>query len=191
MQYYNENAQEFFNSTYKVNMAALYVPFLERIPKHGHILDLGCGSGRDSLAFKQLDYTVTAMDVSAELVKKASQLTGLEVQQRSFYDLNEIDQYHGIWACASLLHCERYRLDDVLSKLTDALKSHGVMYLSFKYGDSDREKDGRKFTDLNEDQLSVLLNHHTKLQLVKHWITVDQRPDREELWLNVLIQKMI
>ena len=191
MQYYNENAEAFFNSTYKVNMAALYVPFLERIPKHGHILDLGCGSGRDSLAFKQLGYTVTAMDVSAELVKKATQLTGLEVQQRSFYDLNEIDQYHGIWACASLLHCERHRLDNVLSKLTDALKSHGVMYLSFKYGDSDREKDGRKFTDLNEDQLSVLLNHHTQLQLVKHWITVDQRPDREELWLNVLIQKMI
>lgn len=191
MQYYNENAEEFFNSTYKVNMAALYVPFLERIPKHGHILDLGCGSGRDSLAFKQLDYTVTAMDVSAELVKKATQLTGLEVQQRSFYDLNEIDQYHGIWACASLLHCERHRLDNVLSKLTDALKSHGVMYLSFKYGDSDREKDGRKFTDLTEDQLSVLLNHHTQLQLVKQWITVDQRPDREELWLNVLIQKMI
>ena len=191
MQYYNENAEAFFNSTYKVNMAALYVPFLERIPKHGHILDLGCGSGRDSLAFKQLGYTVTAMDVSAELVKKATQLMGLEVQQRSFYDLNEIDQYHGIWACASLLHCERHCLDNVLSKLTDALKSHGVMYLSFKYGDSDREKDGRKFTDLNEDQLSVLLNHHTKLQLVKQWITVDQRPDREELWLNVLIQKMI
>lgn len=190
-QYYDENAEAFFNSTYQVDMDALYAPFLKYLPKQGHILDLGCGSGRDSLAFKKLGYTVTAMDLSAELVKKAAQLTGLKVQQKSFYDLDEIRQYDGIWACASLLHCERHRLDDVLQRMMNALKTDGVMYLSFKYGDSDREQDGRKFTDLNEDQVSVLLSNYRPLKLLNQWITTDQRPDREEQWLNLLIQKMI
>lgn len=191
MQYYDENAEAFFNTTYQVKMDALYAPFLKHLPKQGHILDLGCGSGRDSLSFKKLGYTVTAIDLSAELVKKATQLTGLEVQQRSFYDLNEIDQYHGIWACASLLHCDRHRLDDVLQKMTNALKSHGVMYLSFKYGDSDREQTGRKFTDLNEEQTAVHLKNNRQLKLLNQWITEDQRPDRNERWLNLLVQKII
>lgn len=190
-QYYDENAEAFFNSTYQVDMDALYAPFLKYLPKQGHILDLGCGSGRDSLAFKKLGYTVTAMDLSAELVKKAAQLTGLKVQQKSFYDLDEIRQYDGIWACASLLHCERHLLDDVLQKMTNALKSHGVMYLSFKYGDSDREQAGRKFTDLNEEQAAVCLKNNKQLKLLNQWITKDQRPDRNERWLNLLIQKMI
>lgn len=191
MHYYDENSEEFFDTTYQVKMDALYAPFLQYLPKQGHILDLGCGSGRDSLAFKKLGYTVTAIDLSAELVKKATQLTGLKVQQRSFYDLNDIEQYDGIWACASLLHCERHRLDDVLQKMTNALKSHGVMYLSFKYGDSDREQAGRKFTDLNEEQAVVHLKNNKQLKLLNQWITQDQRPERNEQWLNLLIQKMI
>lgn len=191
MHYYDENAEAFFNTTYQVKMDALYAPFLQYLPKQGHILDLGCGSGRDSLAFKKLGYTVTAMDVSAELVKKATQLTGLKVQQKSFYDLDEIRKYDGIWACASLLHCERHRLDDVLQKMTNALKLHGVMYLSFKYGDSDREQAGRKFTDLNEEQAAVCLKNNKQLKLLNQWITKDQRPERNEQWLNLLIQKMI
>ncbi len=191
MHYYDENSEEFFDTTYQVKMDALYAPFLQYLPKQGHILDLGCGSGRDSLAFKKLGYTVTAMDVSAELVKKATQLTGLKVQQKSFYDLDDIEQYDGIWACASLLHCERHRLDDVLQKMTNALKSYGVMYLSFKYGDSDREQAGRKFTDLNEEQAAVCLKNNKQLKLLNQWITEDQRPDRNERWLNLLVQKII
>lgn len=191
MHYYDENAEAFFNTTYQVKMDALYAPFLQYLPKQGYILDLGCGSGRDSLAFKKLGYTVTAIDLSAELVKKATQLTGLKVQKKSFYDLDEIRQYDGIWACASLLHCERHRLDDVLQKMTNALKSYGVMYLSFKYGDSDREQDGRKFTDLNEEQAAACLKNNKQLKLLNQWITEDQRPDRNERWLNLLIQKII
>jgi hypothetical protein len=35
-------------------MAPLYARFLARIPAGGHILDAGCGSGRDALAFRRL-----------------------------------------------------------------------------------------------------------------------------------------
>jgi ubiquinone/menaquinone biosynthesis C-methylase UbiE len=41
-------------------MAPLYTRFLARIPAGGHILDAGCGSGRDALAFRKLGYAVTA-----------------------------------------------------------------------------------------------------------------------------------
>ena len=187
--YYNNNAQEFVNSTFMVDMQSLYQPFLNLLPDFGRILDLGCGSGRDALAFKNMGYQIEAMDYSAELVKQASDLTRIEVRLQSFYDLNEIDTYDGIWACASLLHCERHRLVDVLQRMIQSLKANGVIYMSFKYGDQDREKDGREFTDLNEQQAGELLDHFNQVSLAKQWISIDKRPDRTEQWLNLLWKK--
>ena len=187
--YYNNNAQDFVDSTFMVDMQSLYQPFLNLLPDFGKILDLGCGSGRDALAFKNMGYQIEAIDYSAELVKQASELTGIEVRLQSFYDLNEINTYDGVWACASLLHCERHRLVDVLQKMIQSLKSNGVIYMSFKYGDQDREKDGREFTDLNEQQAGELLDHFNQVSLAKQWISIDKRPDRTEQWLNLLWTK--
>ena len=51
--------------------------FLTELPKHAYILDVGCGSGRETLVFKNKGYKVDAIDYSEELVKKATQLTGV------------------------------------------------------------------------------------------------------------------
>ncbi|AUX85973.1 SAM-dependent methyltransferase [Acinetobacter sp. ACNIH2] len=147
--YYNQNADQFFDTTYQVDMTGLYQSFLRYLPEHASILDLGCGSGRDTLAFKNLGHQVEAIDYSEALVAKARQLTGLPVQLDSFYELSVQEKYEGIWACASLLHCEREKLSDVLDRILTALKPNGVCYISFKYGNQDREKDGRSFTLLS------------------------------------------
>ena len=78
----------------------------------------------------------------------------------------------------------------MLGRLFKALKPNGVCYMSFKYGDSDREKEGRSFTDLNEQQAYDLLKQIVQALLLQQWITVDKRPDSTEEWLNILIRKM-
>lgn len=138
--YYNQYADEFTQATLSVDMENLYRPFLAELPEGAYILDVGCGSGRDILAFKNKGYQVDAIDYSEELVKKASRLTGIPIKLKSFYEVDDYEAYDGIWACASLLHCERDRLIEVVGKLVNALKQNGVLYMSFKYGDSDREK---------------------------------------------------
>ncbi|GAA5555392.1 hypothetical protein Asch01_00079 [Acinetobacter schindleri] len=187
--YYNQHAQAFFENTYQLEMESLYAPFLRYLPEQASILDLGCGSGRDTLAFKNKGYQVAAIDYSAELVEKARELTGIEVHQQSFYELNDVAKYDGIWACASLLHCDRDRLAEVMGRILKALKPNGVCYMSFKYGNTDREKEGRCFTDLNEQQAHDLLKQIDQALLLQQWITVDKRPDRKEEWLNILIRK--
>lgn len=187
--YYNNFADEFAQATLHVDMDSLYQPFLVELPNTARILDVGCGSGRDTLAFKNKGYKVDAIDYSEELVKKATLLTGIQVKLQSFYEVNEFEVYDGIWACASLLHCERDRLAEVIGQLITALKPNGVLYMSFKYGDSDREKDGRAFTDLDEAQAKALLQLFEDVEQVQQWITQDQRPDRQEKWLNLLWKK--
>lgn len=189
LDYYDINVLGFFESTFKVDMESLYQPFLRYLSDKAFILDLGCGSGRDTLAFKNKGYQVAATDYSKELVDKASRLTGIEVRFESFYELAELNQYDGIWACASLLHCERERLPEVLEKILKALKVNGICYMSFKYGAGDRYKDGRQFTDMDESQAQILLKKFDNILLLQQWITIDKRPDHHEDWLNIVFQK--
>ena len=188
LNYYNQNAQSFSDSTLHVDMSALYAEFLPLIPKHGHILDAGCGSARDAMYFKQQGFTVSAFDASPELAKLASNYLQQAVEVKTFQQLNCINKYDGIWCCASLLHVPKVELPQVFLKLQNALKPNGVLYVSFKYGTQERVHNGREFTDLNESALTALINSHTKLKILKQWKTVDQRPEREsEVWLNALL----
>lgn len=190
LNYYDINAVEFFESTFQVDMESLYQSFLRYLPDNALILDLGCGSGRDTLAFKKKGYQVVATDYSKKLVDKASKLVGIDVRFESFYELSELNLYDGIWASASLLHCERKRLPEVIGKILAALKMNGICYMSFKYGEKDRYKDGRDFTDLNELQIRNLLREFDNILLLQQWITIDIRPDHNEDWLNIVFQKI-
>lgn len=189
LEYYQRHAQDFFSATVNVDMASLYAPFLERIPAGGRILDAGCGSGRDSKAFLQRGYAVEAFDATAEMVALATQHTGLPVRQMTFSDVDATARYDGIWCCASLLHVGMQALPEAMEKLAQALKPGGVWYVSFKYGDGERVKESRHFTDLNEQALETLLTPLTDITLIRHWVTEDKRPERTEMWLNALLVK--
>lgn len=191
LEFYNQNAESFFKDTIQVDMSELYQPFIQRVKPGGRILDAGCGSGRDAKAFLEMGFQVDAMDASIEMVKLASHFTGLPVKQQTLESITDIERYDGIWACASLLHLPEALLPKVFMQFEAALKPMGVWYMSFKYGRGEREKDGRVFTDLNEEGLQGLLKHCPSLSMVEKWVTVDKRPDRDERWLNVVVCKKV
>ncbi|WP_295588405.1 bifunctional 2-polyprenyl-6-hydroxyphenol methylase/3-demethylubiquinol 3-O-methyltransferase UbiG [uncultured Lamprocystis sp.] len=187
--YYRANAAAFFADTLGVDMAPLYARFLPLIPVGGQkILDAGCGSGRDTRAFLDRGYTVTAFDASAELAALAAAHVGQPVQVLRFQDLEWTQAFDGIWACASLLHVPATELPDVLSRLARALRPGGVLYASFKFGSGEREYHGRRFTDLDEAGLATLLSQVQGLTGLDTWTTGDRRPGREsERWFNALL----
>ncbi|MFI8620889.1 class I SAM-dependent methyltransferase [Marinomonas sp. NPDC078689] len=187
--FYNQNAQDFTDSTIDVDMSALYREFLPTITPNGHILDAGCGSARDAAYFKQQGFRVSAFDASEELAALASQHLQQTVEVNTFQQLDSVNQYDGIWCCASLLHVSKAELPQVFLNLQNALKPNGVLYVSFKYGTQERVHNGREFTDLNETALTSLIDACPQLNLIKHWQSADQRPGREsESWLNALIK---
>lgn len=188
VQYYDENAQTFFDSTVSVDVSTLHAPFLRHLPKCAKILDAGCGSGRDAKAFLAAGHEVVAFDASPELVRLARAHTGLPVELKSFSEVDSIAEFDGIWACASLLHVPRLDLPGVLSALRKALKPDGVFYLSFKYGTETRTVAGRTFTDVDENELTQLAVD-AGFEIVEAWITEDVRPDRRERWTNAVLRK--
>lgn len=187
--YYQANAEKFFSETRRIDMSPLRRRFLERLPAGGHILDAGCGSGRDSKAFAELGYQVAAFDASKPLVELARTHTGLPIAQRSFAEINETARYDGIWACASLLHLPEKELEAALRQLWKALKAGGILYLSFKFGEGEREQSGRHFTDATQARLGRWLRDIPDIETAETWITEDPRADRDERWLNALLRR--
>src|SRR5215469_8051738 len=99
--YYDRYAAEFCENTFTVDVSALYIPFLRDIPEGGAILDAGCGSGRDSLAFLSRGYRVVSIDASSEMVDAATKHTGQQTLLLSFNEIDFTDEFDGIWACGS------------------------------------------------------------------------------------------
>lgn len=189
--YYNVNATSFFNDTVNVDMTSLYNKFIPLIEAQGSILDAGCGSARDSLYFKTKGFNVHSFDASEVLAEKASQLLQQNVEVTTFQEFQSSIQFDGIWACASLLHVPKEELSNSIANLAMYLKVSGIFYMSFKYGDTERQHNGRNFTDVDETVLSELLKNTPELTLKETWITGDARPGRDaEKWLNVLLTKV-
>lgn len=191
LDYYNTHADEYTQATVHLDFSATQDRFLACLEPHAHILDFGCGSGRDSLYFLQHGYHVTAIDGSSELCKKARELTGLQVRQQLFQDLNDREAYDGIWACSSILHLDKATLIEVFNRIANALKPDGFLYTSFKYGTFEGERHGRYFTDFTWETFQQFHEEtDSKLLIIDHWITHDIRPGRgDEQWLNLLFRK--
>jgi SAM-dependent methyltransferase len=189
--YYDGHAAEFCENTASVDVSALYDPFLRELPAGGSILDAGCGSGRDSLAFLKMGYQVLSLDASKEMVAATSKITGQEALMLTFDALDFEGRFDGIWACGSLVHIARRDLNSVLTRFSRALMPNGVIYLSFKHGDSERMEGERFFNDLNEMTLHTILGGHGELKPVKIWITEDLRNYRRgpQHWLNAIIRR--
>lgn len=73
-EYYRANAEQFYRGAVGLDTSLLRDKFLDLLPRNAHILDAGCGSGRDTKAFLAKDYTVTAFDASPVLATKAEEL---------------------------------------------------------------------------------------------------------------------
>ena len=130
--YYNKYAAKEFEETVNQDMTGIMKEFLDLLEEGDTILDLGCGSGRDSLTFYELGYDVTPLDASEEMCKLAEIHTGLEVLQMTFEQMDFDNVFDGIWACASLLHIPKKELSDILTKIARALNDKGILYMSFR-----------------------------------------------------------
>lgn len=85
------------------------------------------------------------------MVKISSQLLDSPTRHLTFQDIAFHDEFDGVWASASLLHIPYDELFSVMRRLHHSLKTHGIMFVSFKYGEGRRQDiDGRIFYDLNE-----------------------------------------
>ncbi len=111
--------------------------FLDRLPPGAAVLELGCGGGRDAARIKARGFVVDATEAVPALVTRANQAFGLGARVMAFHELEAQAAYAGVWAHASLLHCQRGALADVLARIHRAMLPGGWFFSSYKLGEGE------------------------------------------------------
>lgn len=146
--HYDGRAEQFWEGTrdhdVSQNRAALLRHIRSAPPLR--LLDLGCGPGRDLMAFRSLGHLPTGLEGAPRMCALARRLSGCEVLCQDLLRLDlPADAYDGVFANASLFHVPAQELPRVLSELRRALRAHGVLFSSNPHGDNQEGWQGERY----------------------------------------------
>jgi ubiquinone/menaquinone biosynthesis C-methylase UbiE len=135
---YESNATSYAQfSSDRSGLSRLHSRFVELLPPGSLVLDLGCGAGHDAAELASRGLRVFGCDPARGLLVEG--LTHPEIGafiQAESRQLPVIDStFDGIWACASLLHVPRSKIDQALTEAFRVLKVGGVLFTSMSEGD--------------------------------------------------------
>ncbi len=111
------------------------------------ILDVGCGSGRDTTHFMERGYDVVGIDFSSGQIAEARK----RVPNGNFLimDMRDLkfdpESFDGLWCCSSLLHFRRDEIPSTLSSLNQVLRKDGVIFISLRK--REEREEWRKYPD--------------------------------------------
>jgi SAM-dependent methyltransferase len=188
--YYDEYADHFRQRTAALPMNAAHEPFLRELPRRAHILDAGCGPGRNADAFLSYGYRVTAVDASPVMVQLARR-SGVNARVMPFQQMTFKGKFDGIWASASLLHVPHSEIPEVLRRFARALRPQGILYVSLKEGRSERiAEDGRFFSYFTINEFSNSLTSSDLFRPLRAWKQIGlDSSGKTRTWLHFLAAK--
>ncbi len=130
--------------------------FLDLLPRNARILELGCGGGVDAAFMMARGFDVDPTDGVAEMAAQAEMRLRCPVKVMRFDELEAVERYDAIVACASLLHVPVADLSGILSRVWRALKPGGFHLASFKTGSLEsRDQHGRYYSYLSREDAAA------------------------------------
>ena len=115
-------------------------------PAPWHILDFGCGPGRDLQTFTRLGHIAIGLDGTQRFAEMARADSGCEVWHQDFLQLDlPAEHFDGIFANASLFHVPSQELSRVLRQLHASLKPGGALFSSNPRGDNQEGWNGERY----------------------------------------------
>lgn len=148
LDYYNRSAVEFREGTRDHDVSQNIAALLRHIrgAPPWHILDLGCGPGRDLATFRDLGHVAVGLDGSPALAAMAREHSGCEVWEQDFLALRlPAARFDGIFANACLFHVPAQELPRVLRELHATLKPGGVLFSSNPRGHNQEGWSGGRY----------------------------------------------
>ena len=171
------------------NRAAL-LDAIEGEPPYS-ILDLGCGPGRDLLAFLDAGHDAVGLDGAAAFVAMARRMAGCEVLHQDFLALDlPSARFDGVFANASLFHVPRQELLRVLRELHATLKPRGVLFSSNPRGNDEEGWAGGRFGCFLDLETWRGRLSEAGFAEIDHYYRPPGKPRREQFWLASVWRKM-
>jgi len=108
------------------NLITLAARLVQHTGRSAHIIDVGCGTGRDMAWFESHGLTVTGIDLSSGMLAYArGQVSGHLLAMNMCHLGFCHASFDGAWCCAALLHVPKRDAAHALGEIRRVLKSGG------------------------------------------------------------------
>lgn len=157
-----------------------------------HILDLGCGVGRDVGHLQELGFDALGLDLSGGMLAEARRRLATPFVQADMRRLPfAAGSFDAVWACASLLHLPKAQAPAVLAECRRVL-GLGHLFLALKKGEGERwlaGDDGQPthFFAYYHPAEAELLVERGGFRVLEAWEN-PPAPGQVEPWLNLIAQ---
>ncbi len=189
---YSSRANQFWEGTrdhdVRQNIDALLRHMQGEAPFH--ILDFGCGPGRDLCAFRKLGHLPVGLEGAAPLAELARTHSGCEVWEQDFLALNlPTGHFHGIFANASLFHVPSQELPRILGELHAALRPGGVLFSSNPRGANQEGWNGGRYCVYHDLSTWRAYLAHAGFDELAHYYRPAGLPCDQQPWLASVWRK--
>jgi SAM-dependent methyltransferase len=191
--HYEMSAQAFWEGTQDHDVSQNMQSLVQALKGDGphHLLDLGCGPGRDLLAFQELGYKVTGLDGCARFCEMARKYAQCEVLQQDFLRLDLPDEtFDGIFANAVLFHIPSQEIIRVMKELRKSLKPNGILFSSNPRGENQEGWNGTRYgTYYDLERWREILKAASFMEL-HHYYRPPGLPREQQPWLASVWRKV-
>ena len=196
--YYENNAKHLSQRYESAKVDNIHSLLLNTFPSKSHLLDVGCGSGRDASFMYQNGYDILAIDGSREMITEAKKCHPELADRLEVIKIpNELNfepfSFDGVYSIATLMHLEKNLIDSTIEKIVMILKPGSKFFFSVSIqrdGVDHQGKDvkGRYFTTMSKEEWVICCENHG-LKLVHFEITGDGLDRDGIVWLTCVVMK--
>ena len=151
-----------------------------------NILVVRCGNGYKSTFFEEQGYTVTSIDDSKENVVLFKDNTSKDCIVAPYTTYKADTPFDIIWVDDAFTYEKRSSIIEYLEHFKTLLKPNGYIYCCFKFGD-DYYVNGTIYTSFTLLSFNEFIES-TDYRIADCLVTKDERPNREQGWLHILLQ---
>jgi SAM-dependent methyltransferase len=187
--YYKSNFKEYYKQTFYVDPSSFLSPLEKHLKPGAAVLDLGCGSGRDLLWFKERGHTIVGFEKSKGMAALARRNAGCDVIEGDFeaYDFYGVS-VDAILLVGALVHLPYDKFKPVFENITTCLKEKGKLLVTMKEGRGFFEdEDGRVFYLWQDNDLrEVFTETGYKILEFKRQVSLVRDSDT---WLGYVLER--
>lgn len=179
--FYNHEAEKIARRHESLTPHRIYDLAKKYFHSERHVLDVGCGMGRDTFWLSQNGFPAIGVDASEGMINEArKRFPDLKFIIASLPEMYVGARFDNILCSAVLMHIPSTSLEESLYSLVETLSLNGRMVLSFRSRNND--EDERLFEDYELAHVTMELEKFRGKVIFK---------EKDGIWKNLVFEKAI